>query len=200
MGITIILIIITILFLQKDRHEDPLPSVEQIENNREEVYAEFEKLYKESEDEWNKVIEEIKREGIYEQNTDVYHLYFEKKNIEGRKKDDSRKICYFDEGELKGDDGDDIKILNMNETLMNALEKIKQKGIVYKISVYPEGNLKRSEQIVEFAIKTEYTPFVKDNNGLMNLIAYCEDEECERFGYHKIDENWYVYIMPRPDE
>lgn len=193
MGFTVIIVVITIIFFQVASHEEPASSVEQIENNREEIYVEFEKIYRESEDDWNKVIEEIKNEEIYEQGVELYVFNF--KEIEYPRNDNSIKRYYFDEGRLKGDNERIIKILNMNETFISALEKINHKGIVYGIAARPERNMLE----VEFEIKTEYTPFVKDNNGVMNSIIYCEDKDCERFGYHKIDEDWYVYITPRPE-
>lgn len=192
-GFMVTIIVITIIFFQKAGHEEPTSSVEQIENNREEIYVEFEKIYRESEDEWNKVIEEIKNEEIYEQGVELYVFNFKKTQYP--KKDNLIKRYYFDEGRLKGDDERILKIFSTNEIFINALEEIDHKGIVYGIVVCPEKNM----LTVEFEIKTEYTPFVKDNNGVMNSIVYCEDKDCERFGYHKIDRNWYVYITPRPE-
>ena len=118
-GFMVTVIVITIIFFQKAGHEEPTSSVEQIENNREGIYVEFEKIYRDSEDEWNKVIEEIKNEEIYEQGVELYVFNFKKTQYP--KKDNLIKRYYFDEGRLKGDDERILKIFSTNETFINAL-------------------------------------------------------------------------------
>ena len=193
-GIVAILIIMVTLYLLKNRYETIEPKINQT-SSREDIYLEFEKIYKESEDEWKGVVEELKREQIYGQSKNSYEFYFEDNYLVNRDDDSSTIRCYFDGNKLICNDEEKIKNLNMNDALISTLKIMKQKGVISEVFWYPEGTL----EIIDFAIDTEYTAFVKDNNGITNYIAYCEDEECEKYGYYQIDENWYAYIPPRPE-
>ncbi len=60
-------------------------------------------------------------------------------------------------------------------------------------------NLAENIRIISFQINVQYTSFVKNNNNSINSIVFCEDEECQKYGYYKIRKNWFIRISPRPE-
>lgn len=52
---------------------------------------------------------------------------------------------------------------------------------------------------IDFGISTDLTPFITNNNGVTNFFIYSEADDCEKYGYKLIKDNWYMWITPRPE-
>lgn len=190
--ITILILLGTIVYFSYNKQYDRrISEIEKDENDRKEVYMKFEELYKSIETELNGVVEELKNEGFYELNSLMYIVSFNEKSIKQREIE-GRILCYFDGDTLlvKNKFERGLINLNNNEMLKKLLKEVQRKGIVTEIII--------SDLKISFEIDTKYTSFVKDNN-ITNSAVYCEDEDCQKYGYYKIRKNWYLRIPPRPE-
>lgn len=194
------LIILAALFcFSQKQYERNRTQIEKAEDNNEEIYIKFEQLYENIEKELKGVTKELQREGCYENNSIRYVVYFdESESLRKRKEDQGLHLYYFDGDALGGKEElkEELNNLNRNENLKNLLKEIKAEGIVRAILI---TNLAENIRIISFQINVQYTSFVKNNNNSINSIVFCEDEECQKYGYYKIRKNWFIRISPRPE-
>ena len=159
----------------------------------EKQYIEFEKLFREQQDDVKRVAE-----GLLNHNELVEKEYFIRFNEEWYLKNRSKHLLgILYDGDVFESDGNEeiIEILNENTDLKEVLNSIIDKGVIIQIVRYRTGDM----WMLEFSIDTEFTPFITGNNGVLNAFVYCEDEECEKYGNRKIEDNWYLWISPAPE-
>ena len=195
--IAVLIILVVVLCFSQKQYERNRTQIEKAEDNNEEIYIKFEQLYENIEKELKGVTKELQREGCYEDNSIRYAVYFNESLIK-RKEDQGLHLYYFDGDALGGKEElkEELNNLNSNENLKNLLKEITEEGIVRAILI---TNLAENIRIISFQINVQYTSFVKNNNNSINSIVFCEDEECQKYGYYKIRENWFIRISPRPE-
>ena len=86
--------------------------------------------------------------------------------------------------------------LNENANLKEALDSIKEKGVITSIGLYC---IYENIQVVYFTVNTDFTPFITTNNGITNYFAWCNNKDCEIYGYRNIEDNWYMLIEAPPE-
>lgn len=118
---------------------------------------------------------------------------------EKKKKKESKEIISFYNGELLEDleycSQDTYDKIKKNEELYETLKETSKKKMLMEIVWSEEMN----EIEIDFYIRPDMTPFITNNNGVPNLFAYSEADDCEKYGYKRIKDNWYMWISPRPE-
>lgn len=163
----------------------------------EKQYIEFEKLFREQQDDIKKLAGELLGQDILDQKT--YVLVFDEKWYlsmhSGSSLKDSFKFLYSNDTFKAEGNEEIIETLNEDVALKEALNAIIERGVINKISACVTGNIWK----IDFTVDTKFTPFITGNNGVLNAFVYCEDEECEKYGNRKIEDNWYLWISPAPE-
>ena len=193
---------------------------------REKEFIEFEKLFREQEDDLKKLAEELVNLNLFENQN--YIIFFDEQSYNK----DFLKLFYIDDTFKSGvneelidlftdftDEEIDkilssmnkilssevpymdvneelVEILNENTALKEVLNSINENGAIISISAYTSGDM----WILEFTVDPKVTPFFTGNYGFANAIQYCEDEGLENIYCHKkVEDNWYLWIKPVPD-
>lgn len=163
----------------------------------EKQYLEFEKLFREQQDDIKELAKELLSINALE-NKEYLILFDEESYLDrqmGNPLGNHIEFLYSD-GTFRTKGNEELtEILNKNINLKEALNSIIEKGVVIRISLHISGNKLR----VYFLVDTKFTPFITGNNGVTNAFVYCEDEEYEKYGNKKIEDNWYLWISPAPE-
>lgn len=159
----------------------------------EKQYIEFEKLFREQQDDIKRLAEELLSQDILDQKH--YFIVFDEQWYLGSSSKDFMKFLYSNDTFRSEGNEELVEKLNDNSNLKEILNSIIEKGVIIQIVRYKTGDI----WILEFNVDTKFTPFITSNNGATNTFKYCENEECERYGYRKIENNWYLWISPGPD-
>lgn len=159
-------------------------------------YIEFKELFKEHKDDMQAFIE-LTQESILGEKE--YLILFDEdwysSMQSGNQSGEWITILYNNSFVSEGNE-EIAEALNTNNDLIKTLDSMKEKGVIIEIGLtYLDGSI----QMVEFTIDPEFTPFITGNNGVVNWFGYCNDEDCERYGYKNIEDNWYMYISPQPE-
>lgn len=163
-------------------------------------YAKIEELFPEQKDVMQDFIDELSNLDMLRD--ERYYIVFDEERFKGRPA--GRGDCIhivFDKGTFKldlfcngGFPKEEIEemeqILNENTSFIESLNFINDKEVITSISQICKDGI----MMVGFEIDTKYT-----NNVRSNSFVYCEDESVEKYGYRKIEDNWYMYITPPPE-
>ena len=160
-------------------------------------YKEFENVFRPIQDNMQMVVEELNNEDLLRDKD--YYIVFDPDLIIGK----HGKLVYeimeilYDNRLFYSDKYEEIaEGLNKNDVLKNALDEMKDQGIIDTISA---AHLEEGMYVILFDVNTAYTPFITNNNGITNYFVYCLNEECQKYGYKKIEGNWYMEIPARPE-
>ena len=167
-------------------------SGDQLEAQMEKEYVEFEKLFRENEDDQQRFIELSQETALWEKE---YVMNFSGSSSPRYQKKGWLTILYDNNMFVIEEDEELAKELNENANLKEALDSIKEKGVIIGIN---HINLAGTIQI-EFEVDPTFTSFIKSNNGVVNTFSWCDNEECEKYGYKNIEGNWYMWISPAPE-
>lgn len=76
---------------------------------------------------------------------------------------------------------------------MDSLNIVKEKEAVTGIF---QRNLDEDEsiQVISLSIAEEFKPFVATNSNQTDTLFWSDNGECEKYGYEKIEGNWYRYV------
>lgn len=165
---------------------------------REKQFIEFEKLFREQQDDIKNLAEELISVNILERKE--YLILFDKEGYLQRQMGNPLgnhiEILYSDDIFISEENEELVGNLNENIALKNALNSIIEKGIIMEIIGYFTGDI----WILAFTVDTKFTPFITGNNGAINAFKYCEDKSWDANGYNKkIEDNWYLWISPAPE-
>ena len=160
---------------------------------REKEFIEFEKLFREQEDDLKKLAEELVNQDLLMKKT--YLIFFNETSYSGNY-GEFLVFLYIDDAFQSEENEDIVEILNENTVLKETLNSIIEKGVIINISAAMWDDM----WVLEFVIDSKFTPFITGNNGLENAFHYCEDEGLDKYGYHKkVEDNWYLWISPPPE-
>lgn len=160
----------------------------------EKQYIEFEKLFREQQDDLKKLAEELLGQDLLDKKD--YLIVFSEWYLEMQWSDPSGNELLYGNDTFKAEGNEEIiETLNEDVALKEALNAIIERGVINKISACVTGNIWK----IDFTVDTKFTPFITGNNGVLNAFVYCEDEECEKYGNRKIEDNWYLWISPAPE-
>ena len=148
----------------------------------EEQYIEFEKLFREQQDDIKEFTEELLGQNLLEKRD--YRILFNEESY----------LTIPCDNEFVYNDGT-FKAVNENAALKKILNSFNEKGVITDISAHMSGDT----WILYFYVDTEFTPFITGNNGVRNAFVYCEDEEFEKYRNRKVEDNWYLWISPAPE-
>lgn len=190
--ILIMLFIVGTGFFKVKRHQDvqpnqKAPSDEQVNMV---IYSQFQKLYDEEKECLQTINTELCNEDIL--NDKEYLIIINGRNNGGKYITETMEF-YFEESKILSEKHKELAdILNENNTLIEALNAIKQSGLVNQIAV--------GSGEIAYAVNTKFTTFIRSNNGITNYLIYSTtDNDLEKYGYKKIEDNWYMYIPSRPE-
>lgn len=161
---------------------------------REKQFTEFEKLFREQQDDIKKIAEELVNQKYLIQKN--YVIVFDENWYSSINLKNFLKILYSNNTfNVEGDDKI-VEVLNENVVLKDGLNSIIEKGVIIEISACTRNN----GWILEFVVDTKFTPFIIGNNGVVNAFNFCEGEGMDQDNYHKkIEDNWYLWISPAPE-
>lgn len=193
-----VLIILIILFIvgtglfKAKRHQDvqpnqKVPSDEQVSAV---IFNQFQKLYDDEKACLETITTELCNEDIL--NDKDYLILINGRNNDGKYITETMEF-YFEESIILSEKHKEIAdILNENNILIEALDTIKQSGLVNQIAA--------GSGEIAYAVNTKFTTFIRSNNGITNYLIYSTtDNNLEKYGYKKIENNWYMYIPSRPE-
>lgn len=162
---------------------------------KKENYKKLEEIFLQNEEDYNIIVKNLKKEEIKEQ-IEMLIIDFRKVDCTWLRKESQEEACFAD-GELienleycSQDTFDKIK---NNEQLYEALKEVSKKKVIIDIVYSKDMNE------IQFGISTDATPFITNNNGVTNCFIYSEADDCEKYGYKWIKDNWYMWISPRPE-
>lgn len=169
---------------------EPISTIE-LENQ----YKEFEKLFREQQDDIKGLVEELLSQELLEKK-DFQIVFDEEWYLSMQWSNPSGNELLYSNGIFKAEENEElIKILNENTVLKEVLNSIIEKGVIINICVSMSGDI----WTLDFLVDTKFTPFITGNNGVTNAFVYCESGEYEKYGYKKIEDNWYLWISPAPE-
>lgn len=158
-------------------------------------YIEFEKLFREQQDDIKGLVEELLSQELLEKK-DFQIVFDEEWYLSMQWSNPSGNELLYSNGIFKAEENEElIEILNENTVLKEVLNSIIEKGVIINIC----GSMSGDIWTLDFLVDTKFTPFITGNNGVTNAFVYCEDEEVEKYGYKKIEDNWYLWISPAPE-
>lgn len=179
------------------RKEERAIEMEAYLKELENEFVEFEKLFWENQEDMQKFVE-VSQESVLGEIE--YVMFLDESNYPAKKspyKLEGWISILYDDGIFSVEENEEMsESLNENINLKEALKAIKEKGVVEGIS---RINSMGTEGKIAFEIDTPYTSFIITNNGITNDIAYCTDNNCEKYGYRNIEDNWYMWIPPAPE-
>lgn len=173
-------------------HDGSINPNDDIEEVPEEVYVEFEELFSPMQDDMQMIVDELNHNSFLKDKE--YYIVFDSELPSGNPLQKTIEIAYNDRLFFSEDYVEIADSLNENEVLVDLLDEMQDKGIIFDIGAnYWEEQM----LVIEFAVDPEYKSF-SINNNIINSFGYCTNEECEKYGLRKIEGNWYMYIPPRP--
>ena len=163
-------------------------------------YKKLEKLFIQQEEEFDCIVENIKKENLTDKVENMVILFRNDEEIRWAGENLGREeICFYN-GELLNDtehcSKETYDAIKNNEELYNALKAVANKKMIDDIYWIDE---RKETKKIQFGINTEFTPFITNNNGVTNYFFYSEESDCEKYGYKWIKDNWYMWISPRPE-
>lgn len=175
---------------------------------REREFEEFEKFFREQQDDVKKLAEELMDQKILEGRE--YEITFNEEGYSGSGMQGERIWFLYSGGAFIKDAGNAvvskeakemIDILNENTALKETLDSIIEKGVIRQIyGIYLEDDIWE----LIFFVDGKFTPFITENYGygISNDFIYCGDERYDTYDgyYKKIEDNWYLWISPAPDD
>lgn len=156
-------------------------------------YIELEKLFRENEDCLNDFIE-ASRDTILEEK--AYYMLFDSQSYSSTQSDEERITILYDVNFSSKEEEDEVKALDENDDLREALNSIKEKKVITYIG---SNYLNKNAKEIYFSIDTKFTPFVTSNSGSTNYFIWCDNKECEKYGYKNVGGNWYMHIVEPPE-
>lgn len=81
--------------------------------------------------------------------------------------------------------------LNTNTVLKDALDELKNSQMVEGVYV----STINSSVTINFGIPAEVAPFIPSNTGAPHYFIYCKEQDLEKYGYGKTENNWYMKII-----
>lgn len=161
-----------------------------------EEYEEFEKLFRENQEDLQKFIEifwdDDKLKGA------EFVIGFDEEWYRKRFSRNAKERwpgILFDNGSFVLDENGEITAaLNENDELADALNCISEKGVIDKICQY----YSKETRLVMFYVDTQFTPYITTNNGVKNAFVYCENQDYEKYD-RNVGDNWYLRITPPPE-
>lgn len=155
-----------------------------------EIHDQFQKLFDEKKECLQVISRELHNQDIL--NEKEYLIIINGRKNSGKYITETMEFS-FEELNISSEKHKEIaNILNENAILIEALNDIKQSGFVNQISV--------GSGEIAYAVNTKFTPFIHSNNGIANYWVYSTvDNNLEKYGYEKIEDNWYMYIPSRPE-
>lgn len=186
-------IIIIVLAAGKNTRTPVSSSGDEQDNqwDKEEYYIEFEKLFREKQEDLQKFIEIFWDNNILSDKEYVFR--FDERWGAGR--GDWIDILYSNRTLISEGNDEITKELNNNAELLEILNTIEEKGVILSISQLYSGETR----VVSFYVDTKLTSFITTNNGVVNAFTYCENRDIEKYGYRNVEGNWYLWISPPPE-
>lgn len=159
---------------------------------REKQFKEFEKLFREQQDDLERLAEEL----LNSLEKKDYLILFDEESYSGNYGKGFIKLLYLDDTFQAEGNEDLVAILNENTALKKVLNSIIENGVISDIGARTSGDM----WVLELPIDPKFTPFITGNNGVANAFHYCEEKGFED-GYYdkKVDGNWYLWISPAPE-
>ena len=157
----------------------------------------FEELFREHQEDLQNLLEQLVNEDAFKEQWFVITFDEERflKYKSGSMKSEYAIILYSNGTFVTVGDEALSDVLNENDDLKEALDKVNENGLIIGIS----SLYLSQERIYEFDVNTKYTPYIDTVNKFPSYFAYCEYEDCEKYGYQKIENNWYMYIKLDPE-
>ncbi len=178
------------------RKEERAIEMEAYLKELENEYVEFEKLFRENEDDMQKFVEVTDESILREESL----ILFDEKPYLGMQSGGVSKDCItilFHNNSFIVKENEIVeKNLNENFDLIEVLNSIKEKGVITSIGL---ECINEYIQVVYFTVNTEFTSFITTNNGVTNYFAWCDNDECGIYGYRNIEGNWYMLIEAVPE-
>ena len=163
----------------------------EISIEREKEFIEFEKLFREQQDDLKKLAEEL----VNSLEKKSYVILFDEEWYSGNY-GEFLVFLYIDNAFKSEENEDIVEILNKNSALKETLNSIIENGVIIYIDAAMWGDM----WVLEFLVDSKFTPFITGNNGVENAFHYCEDEGLDKYGYQKkVEDNWYLWISPPPE-
>lgn len=182
---------------EEDRRDEQAIEMEAYFKELESEYIEFEKLFRENKYEMQQFME-VTDESVLREEESL--ILFNKKSYLDMQSGSRSRECItilFDNDSFTVN-GNEIVEKNLNENLdlIEVLDFIKEKGVITSIGLYC---IYENIQVVYFTVNTDFTPFITTNNGITNYFAWCNNKDCEIYGYRNIEDNWYMLIEAPPE-
>lgn len=178
---------------QRRREEERVKELEAYWEEVEKEYIEFEKLFRKNEDDMQNFIE-TSRGSILEE--EAYYMLFDNESYSSVRSDEEWITILYEGAFSSKEDREDVKALDKNVDLKEALDCLRKKGVISSVSLF---YLEKEMPMVIFWVNTEFTPFVTSNNGIINCFVWCENKDCEKYGYRNVEDNWYMHIEEPPE-
>ncbi len=165
-------------------------------------FSGLEKLFQENEEDLQNFIDALD-ERIMEENEYCILFYDSERyraQLSGNKTSDYLSVLYS--GTFHIDENEEMEsVFNKNTELREAVNRIIENRVIVWIDISYCGQTYQGEdmRIVEFWIDTKFTPFITTNNDVENSFAWCDHEDCIRYGYKNVEGNWYLNIAPEPE-
>lgn len=188
----IMLIMIGMGAFKFKRHQDEQTNKKNLSDKQVnmEIHDQFQKLFDEKKECLQVISRELHNQDIL--NEKEYLIIINGRKNSGKYITETMEFS-FEELNISSEKHKEIaNILNENAILIEALNAIKQSGFVNEISV--------GSGEIAYVVNTKFTPFIHSNNGIANYLVYSTvDNNLEKYGYEKIEDNWYMYIPSRPE-